>query len=93
MCDQVISDDFNLEFIPKFREYGINYVGGGSYQVIDFCPWCGKKLSSSLREVWFEVLDRIGLEPEDDIPLEMQSEAWWVNDKYKIDKLYLNIGV
>lgn len=68
MCDRLSSDDFNLEFISKFREYGITYGGGGS-------PWCGGKLPPSLWKAWFDVLDRIGLEPEDDIPLEMQSEA------------------
>ncbi|GKS96693.1 hypothetical protein [Acidovorax sp. SUPP2825] len=83
MYDLVISDDFNLEFIPKFREYGITYGNGGSYQAIDYCPWCGEKLPPSLRAAWFDVLDRIGLEPEDNIPLEMQSEAWWLNDEHK----------
>lgn len=82
MNDRIISDDLSLKFIPKFREYGITYENGGSYQLISFCPWCGKKLPSSLREAWFEIMDRIGLDPGDNIPQEVQSEAWWLSGKY-----------
>jgi hypothetical protein len=62
-----------------FREYGIRILDGGSaVQLIDFCPWCGKQLPSSLRDLWFERLRALGLEPGDSkIPDEMMTDAWW----------------
>lgn len=79
MVDMLSFVSLEMTYIPKFREYGINYAGGDSYQVIDFCPWCGSRLPDSLRNAWFEKLDELGMEPEDDIPIEMRSDAWWVN--------------
>ncbi|WP_284427995.1 hypothetical protein [Acidovorax sp. SUPP1855] len=83
MKSHVLSGDLSLEFFPKFREYGILYRNGGSYQLVTFCPWCGKKLPNSLRDIWFETIEQMGLDPEDDIPEEMQSEVWWLNDNYE----------
>jgi hypothetical protein len=49
------NEDHIVDFIPKFREYGIPVHDGGSSHIqIGFCPWCGAKLPSSLREAWFE---------------------------------------
>lgn len=79
MMEMISFVNLELSYFPKFREYGINYSGGESYQVIDFCPWCGKKLPESMRDAWFERLDELGMEPEDDIPVEMRSDAWWIN--------------
>jgi hypothetical protein len=37
-----------LLYIPRFDEYGIIiHDGGNSHSVIQFCPWCGKKLPQS----------------------------------------------
>ena len=71
--------DLPLSFNPKFREFGIRYLdGGSSVQVIDYCPFCGVRLPESLREAWFDRLDRLGFEPDDPrLPKEMQSDAWW----------------
>ena len=78
MCGAIAADDLSFRYIPKFREYGIGYANGGSYQVIKYCPWCGAKLPSSLRDSWFERLDDLNLEPEDDIPDDLNSDLWWV---------------
>ena len=64
-------------YTPKLREYGILYRDGGSSQRIQYCPWCGKKLPSSLRNEWFDKLDKLGLEPEDELPAELTSDGWW----------------
>ena len=40
-----------INYIAKFREYGIKYLDGGtSFQQILYCPWCGTKLPESLRD-------------------------------------------
>jgi hypothetical protein len=66
-------------FIPKFREYGIRVLdGGSSYIEISFCPWSGHKLPESLRDEWFSRLEAQGIDPGvDPIPLELQNEEWY----------------
>lgn len=83
-CDQH-SDPFdcpdNLMFYsPKFDEFGIIiHDGGPSYSLIAFCPWCGIKLPSSKRDLWFDVLEELGFDDpyEQLIPEEFKSEAWY----------------
>lgn len=76
------SGELYLSYIPKFREYGIHYNDGGtSRQVIHFCPWCGSKLPPSRRNEWFDELDRLGLDPDDELPIEFTNDAWW-RDKH-----------
>jgi hypothetical protein len=68
-----------LIYIPKFREYGIRVLNGGSaFQEIQFCPWCGKKLLPSLRDEWFSRLEKLNLDPDDPkVPKDFLSNAWW----------------
>ena len=66
-----------IVYVPKFREYGIEYPDGSSIQLIRYCPWCGKTLPASVRQDWFEELDRLGLEPEDLLPNRMKTDEWW----------------
>ena len=86
-CSDMLSliQDANMPVIynTKFREYGISVLdGGSSYLLIQYCPWCGKRLPSSLREVWFARLDKLGLEPGDaSVPDAMLSEAWWKKEE------------
>lgn len=79
MLNAVQDASIPLSYNPKFREYGISVLdGGSSYLLIQYCPWCGSKLPSSLREVWFARLDKLGMEPDDaSVPQEMLSETWW----------------
>jgi hypothetical protein len=74
-CDD---PDSAVTFNPKFREYGIKVLdGGSSYVEILFCPWSGQKLPGSLRDEWFNKLEAQGIDPGvDPIPLEFQSELW-----------------
>jgi hypothetical protein len=65
-------------YSPRFREFGVLVDGGPSKQLIEFCPFCGAELPSSLRVRFFDELDRMGLELEDpDVPLDFRSDAWW----------------
>lgn len=67
-------------FIPKFREYGLQILDGGtSFQVLNFCPWCGARLPPSLRDRWFDEMERMGLDPSnpDAIPDEYKDHHWY----------------
>lgn len=79
MQHAVGSKEIAFKYSPKFREYGIFYNNGGSYQVVHFCPWCGTSLPSSLREEWLDKLDQLGIEPDGKIPIAMQTNEWWAS--------------
>jgi hypothetical protein len=73
-------EDKNITYVEKFREYGIPVCDGGdSYITIGYCPWCSKKLPSSLREEWFDLIDNLGFEDPNDeqIPIEYKTDTWW----------------
>jgi len=67
-----------VDYVPKFREYGIRILDGGSSQLnMTFCPWCGRKLPDSLRDEWFDSLERLGVDPYgDEIPSEFADDRW-----------------
>jgi hypothetical protein len=67
----------SLRYVPHVREFGIVVMDGGSSKIrISYCPVTGKKLPESLSDKWFDVLDELGLEPEE-APEHMKSDAWW----------------
>lgn len=81
-CDDLVralhDDEMPLEYVAKFREYLIRRGGGPSYQRISHCPFCGAAFPGSLRDEYFDELDKLGLEPESpDLPLHLRSDAWW----------------
>ncbi len=67
-------------YSDQFAEYGliVHNGGGGSYVLIQFCPWCGTALPESLRDRWFEELEELGYgEPLDqEIPAQYKTGAW-----------------
>ena len=72
--------DIPVQFIPKFREYGISILdGGSSYLQISNCPWCGKTFPKSLRGEWFDSLESKGIDPLDSktIPATYRDERWY----------------
>jgi hypothetical protein len=85
-CDQMaqtIRDgETGLIYNPKYREFGIRVMDGGtSVILIRYCPFCGKSLPTSLRYIWIERLDSLGLESIDPaVPEVMRSDAWWKNE-------------
>lgn len=84
MACNIQNEDEIIVYIPKLREYGIPvHDGGSSYMTINFCPWCGKPLPGSLRDVWFDELEKLGIEDWDDprIPEKYKSDAWWKTNK------------
>jgi hypothetical protein len=75
----VLVQEVAVAYMPKFREYGILILDGGtSIQTIQFCPWCGTCLPSSLRDEWFDQIERLGLEPDSKhLPSQYTTDAWW----------------
>nr|WP_172449319.1 hypothetical protein [Bowmanella denitrificans] len=46
-------------------------------QSIKYCPFCATPLPEQLAEQWFEELEKLGLEPGDDLPEALRSDRWW----------------
>ncbi len=68
-----------IKYCPKFREYGILYLDGGtSCQEVKFCPWCGKKTPDSMRDQWIKEIRTLGFElDQENIPEKYKTEQWW----------------
>jgi hypothetical protein len=78
MADR-LKDETTVVYIPKFREYGLPILDGGtSYIAIQFCPWCGARLPDGLRNEWFDALEKLGLAVDsENIPEKFLSDRWW----------------
>ena len=86
-CDHMqmmIDEEKSIVFLPEFREYGVPIRdGGSSFLEIEYCPWCGCRLPGSLREEYFDLLEKSGITypcPKDQLPEAMRSEKWWQDD-------------
>jgi hypothetical protein len=70
-------------YSKQWREYSIRDFKSTSVSLMMFCPNCGTKLPSSLRDQWFDILEKeYGLEGpiEEDkkqIPKEFLTDDWW----------------
>jgi hypothetical protein len=75
-----LKDPIIVKYIPKFDEYGIIVNDGGhSFIVIKYCPWCGKELPKSKRDLWFKKLENLGFDDpvNQDIPIEFKTNKWY----------------
>ena len=80
MTYAIESDELPIQYIPKFREYGLRVLDGGSSVIaLNFCPWCGEKLPDSLRMDWFAQLEKRGIDPtaNETIPPEFETDQWY----------------
>jgi len=81
MDAQLSKEYTNVYYDLQYREYGIDLPKGGF--LIDYCMFCGKKLPTSVRDEWFDILEQeYGLESpcEEDkkkVPKEFLSDEWW----------------
>ena len=67
-----------IDYDPRFREYAIHLYTSRAFQLISYCPWCGFRLPSSLRDLYCDTLRKLGYEPfDDDIPEKFKTDAWW----------------
>jgi hypothetical protein len=88
-CNHGCTDSFAcadalIYYDPKFDEYGIIvHDGGASYAAIDFCPFCGARLPESRRDLWFEKLQEMGIDPWDSEarPPEFETDEWYRQDE------------
>lgn len=74
----------NIYYSPKFREYVTHLLNSPAKQCYFYCPWCGKKLPDSLRDEYFESLEKeYGIDDPFDkkqakqVPEEFKSDEWW----------------
>ena len=83
MASFIETEELSIQYYPKYREYGIAYIDGGtSFQEIKYCPWCRSVLPDSLRDKWFSVIESMGYEPGDTrIPRKYLSDEWWQSEK------------
>lgn len=78
--DKYSCPDCLIEYNEVYDEYGLLVHDGGSASIsISFCPWCGKKLPDSKRDLWFEALEELGFdEPsEQDVPEKFKTSKWY----------------
>jgi hypothetical protein len=72
--------DNTIFYNEVLDEYGvIVHDGGEAYILIEYCPWCGKKLPDSKRMLWFDRLEELGIDSafDDKIPQELRISKWW----------------
>ena len=73
-----------VQYYSISREYGVSLKGSSAIQLLSYCPWCGKKLPESLRDEYYDILEKeyeldsydINDHPEK-IPQEFKSDEWW----------------
>jgi hypothetical protein len=71
-----------LYYDKQYREYGVDLLERGG-TLIDYCMFCGKKLPTSVRDEWFDILEHeYGLEEplhedKEKVPKEFWTDEWW----------------
>ncbi len=70
-----------IEYFPKFRQYAMPlFLEGerqGPIQVFKWCPFCGEQLPLNLRDLWFDKVESLGLDPSGDLPAKFLDDSWW----------------
>ena len=68
-----------VTYDSRFREFAIRLLDEGpSYLQLIYCPWSGDKLPESLRERWFDELERRGIDPWGDaVPEKFSDDRWY----------------
>ena len=74
-----------IEYNPVFREYFIRLNNCSNIITLTYCPWCSSKLPTSLRESYFDILEKeyqietnLGEYKErSDIPSDFKTDRWW----------------
>ena len=68
-----------IGYYPRCREYYIRLYTSGGVQLINYCPWCGCRLPTSLNELYCETLEELGYdEPfSNNIPEKYKTDEWW----------------
>jgi len=76
-ADKSSRPDALIDFVVKFREFGIIiHDGGSSHIVICYCPWCGAQLPGSQRDRRFDELDSRGIDPGPKKSRRVNDDRW-----------------
>lgn len=75
----VESDEIPIVYTARYREFGVRVLDGGTSTIeLLYCPWCGQKLPESLRDRWFDELERRGIDPATgELPAEFTDDRWY----------------
>jgi hypothetical protein len=75
--------EYPIYYSPQRREFMMWILDGGESGLrLPACPFCGARLPLSLRSIWFERVDGVGLEPGDPaIPDELTTDLWWRRER------------
>lgn len=85
LMDKFINDPrVGISYSKVMREYYIDLIDGPAKQCPSYCPFCGTKLPSSLRDEYFDILEK-EFNVDDDwdeeqakrIPEEFKTDEWW----------------
>jgi hypothetical protein len=80
---QVESPFCPVKYNIQWREYSIQDLKSTSVSLMIFCPNCGTRLPVSLRDEWFDILEKeYGLErpatgDKKKVPQEFWTDDWW----------------
>ena len=73
-----------LIYNTRFREYGVKAVRiRGPYTPMTYCPWCGRQLEPSLRDLWAKLLQKEhGIKKPFEtsiaqLPKSFRTDEWW----------------
>lgn len=76
--------DAVITYAEIFNEYGLIIHGEPSSILVQYCPWCWKKLPDSMRNEWFDELQKLWYNDplfDDSIPETFKSKSWRDNLK------------
>ena len=74
--------DVVVIYYPHVDEFSMPIRDGGASSLgMQYCPWCGKQLPESKRDLWCDTLNSLGFDSpiSDDIPAIYRTDAWWRN--------------
>jgi hypothetical protein len=83
MQNEILHGSGLLDYNQKLREYGVRDPKSFIVVIMQYCMFCGKKLPTSLRDLWFDILENeFGLmnplgKDKKKIPGEFLSDQWW----------------
>lgn len=76
-----------VKYLSQFREYILeSRVDKPICLALNYCPWCGSRLPSSLRDIFFDTLEKecnlnLDILHLYQAPDEFQSDQWWKKRK------------
>ena len=84
MTDFISDPRVPIEYNARVRSYGLPLRQAPAIQGIIYCPWCGIKLPSRLRDEYYRIIiEELHLDPSPDVletpglPKEFKTDEWW----------------